>query len=367
MGRFSVIVLFLAACGDNSGQPSIVHTGGQDTFQPGGVGVPTPIYVPEVCGDLSWTTNTRNTAIDVSVVPRSSGAQVLTVPLAGGSMTGYSLDKAMNMQTIDAQLSINDKFTAVSASEVDGRLVATGVDATSIRVDLVADDLSGARQVAKLLPGTIADPAFQVADGINIVPVADAQGLRLETFDSAWNLTTTRVANTEAATGITAAKMDYSTVAAWSTATSCYMMTLFTAQPGPLATMPEACTSPRLAVDGATQHGQLVFESSGNIRILATQHTSFDGVSQLLRTKGTAPRVLWDGERFWISYLDQRGNIVVGYLDGGDSGHYISTAIDGATPVSSAYDLVMIAHQVWAVSFDETGYTAHRVCMENVN
>jgi hypothetical protein len=367
MGRFSVIVLFLAACGDSSGQPAIVHTGGQDTYQPGGAGVPIPLYAPQVCGDLSWTTNTQNTAIDVSVVPRSFGAQVLAVPLAGGAMTGYSLDKAMNLQTVGPELSINDKFTTVSASEVDGHLMSTAVDASSIRVHLIADDLSGAQEIAKLAPGYIAKPAFQAADGANFVPVADSQGLRLERFDATWNETTMRVANTEDATGLTAAVMDHSTIAAWSTKANCYMMTLFTPQPGPLATMPEACTAPRLAVDGATQHGQLVFESSGDIRILETQHTSFDGVSQLLRTKGTSPRVLWDGQRFWISYLDQRGNIVVGYLDGGDSGHYISTAIEGATPVSSAYELVLIAKQVWAVSFDETGYTAHRVCMEPTN
>jgi hypothetical protein len=77
--------------------------------------------------------------------------------------------------------------------------------------------------------------------------------------------------------------------------------------------------------------------------------------------------VLWDGQRFWISYLDMRGDIIVGYLDGGDTGHYISTAVFGPRPDASAYDLVMIAHQVWAVSFDATGYTAHRICIEPTN
>ena len=368
MGRFSTIVLLLAAaCGDNSNQPvSVTPPGGVDTTQPGGAGTPTPLYAPQVCGDLSWTTNARNTAVDVSVVPRPFGAQVLAVPLAGGALTGYSLDKHMDMMTIDAQLAINDTFTAVSASQVNGRLTSTALDASSIRVHVIADDLSGAQEVAKLLPGNITKPAFHVADGVNFVPVADDQGLRLELFDGSWQASTRRVATTEPATGLAAATMGYSTVAAWSTKANCYMMTLFTAAPGPLATMPEACTSPHLAIDSATQVGQLVFEGTDGIRMLTTKHTGFDGVSQLLRRDGTAPRTLWDGQRFWVSYLDARGDIVVGYLDGGDSGHYVSMAIVGPRPGMQAYDLVLIGGQVWAVSFDTSGYTAHRICIEPI-
>jgi hypothetical protein len=364
MGRFSAIVLVLSACGDNIGPPaSVTSPHPQDTNQPNAVGVPSPIYAPQLCGDLSWTTNSRDTAIDVSVVPRPFGAQVLTVPLAGGAIAGYSLDKQMDMQTIKPDLAINDTFTEVSASEVNGHLVSTAIDASSIKVDLIADDLSSAQQIAKLLPGQIADPAFQTSDGVNFVPVADDQGLRLERFDSAWQSTPIRVATTEPATGLAAAPMDRSTVAVWATKANCYMTTLFTAQPGPLATMPEACTAPRLAVDSATQVGQLVFEGTDGIRMLTTKHTSFDGVSQLLRQSGTSPRVLWDGQRFWISYIESRGDIIVGYLDDNDTGHYVSTAVFGPRPDVHAYDLVLIDGQVWTVSFDASGYTAHKLCI----
>jgi hypothetical protein len=368
MGRFSAIVLLLAAaCGDNLSQPGSGHPPpGGTTPQPTGDGVPTAFYAPQVCGDLSWTINSRNTAIDISVVPRASGAQVLSVPLAGGSLTGYSLTKAMDMQTVGAQLSISDTFTTVSASEVNGQLTSTALDASSIRVHVIADDLSSAQQVAKLLPGYISNPAFQTADGVSFVPVADDQGLRIERFNGAWTNSTMRVATTEPATGLAAAQMDYSTVAAWSTKANCYMMSLFTPAPGPLVTMPEACTDPHLAIDSTSQHGQLVFQGPDGIRMLSTQHTSFDGISQLIGRDGTAPRVVWDGQRFWISYLDLRGDIVVGFLDGGDSGHYVSTGVFGPRPGASAYDLVMIAGQVWAVSFDASGYMAHRICVEPV-
>lgn len=368
MGRFSAIVFLLAACGDNNvvAPPlGVDPLGGVDGTAPGPVALPTQ-FAPQVCGELSWTTSTVNTALDVAVVPRAAGAQVLAVPLAGGAMTAYSLDKAMNLQTISSQLAINDAFTQVSASVVNGQLTATARDATSIRVNLLASDLSSAQQVAKLLPGYVSKPAFQSSDGVSFVPVADDQGLRLERFNGAWQVSTMRVATTDPATGVTAAPMDYSTVAAWATKSSCYMMTMFTASPGPLATMPEACTSPHLAIDSTTQVGQLVYESVDGIRIEMTKHTSFANASQLLRPEGTSPRILWDGHRFWISYLDQRGDIVVGYLDGGDTGHYVSAAIIGAKPVASAYELVLIGGQVWAVSFDAAGYSAHRMCIEPV-
>jgi hypothetical protein len=163
---------------------------------------------------------------------------------------------------------------------------------------------------------------------------------------------------------MTAATMGHSTVVAWTTKASCYMMTMFVAQPGPTSST-AACPSPRLAIDSATQHGQLVFEATDGIRVRGTQHTSFAGESQLIAHAGSAPRVLWDGHRFWISYLDATGAIVVGYLDGGDSGKYVSTTVVGPKPGASAYELAMIDGQVWVVSFVSEGIAASRLCIES--
>jgi len=361
MGRILAGVLLLAACGDNGiDAPGANPPGGNDTMQPGGAGVPTAHYVAAVCGELSWTTSGGNGAIDVAVVPRSFGAQVLEVPLSGGAISGYTLSKQMDMQTVSPQITINSSFTTVAASEVNGRLTATGVDASSIRVNVIADDLSHATEVAKLAPGLISKPAFQVSDGLSFVPVADDQGLRVEAFDGAWNTTTTRVAATEPATAMTATQMQYATVAAWSTQASCYMMTLFRPAPGPLVHIAEACDSPHLAIDPASQKGVLVFQTADGIRMINTEHTGVLGPSQLLRLNGSSPRALWDGKHIWISHLDQRGDIIVGYME---DGHFHSAAVTGPHPVSSAYDLVLINGSVWTVSFDSQTYQADRMCI----
>jgi hypothetical protein len=362
MGRILAGVLFLAACADNGvEQPTTVNPPrGVDTIQPTGEGLPTAHFVPTACGELSWTISGGNNAIDVAVLPRSFGVQVLAVPLAGGAMSAYTLDKGMEMQTLQPALTIDDTFTSVSASVVRGRLTATGIDASSISVDVVADDLSRAQLVAKLQPGMIAKPAFQVSDGISFIPVADSQGLRIEQFDGAWDGTTTRVATTEPATGMTATAMGDATVAAWSTASSCYMMTLYTTAPGPLVHIPEACNSPHLAIDPASEKGVLVFEGTDGIRVIETEHAGVVGVSKLLRLYGTSPRALWDGKRVWISHLDQRGDMIIGYLE---NGKYVSSAISGPHPASSAYDLVMIDGSVWTVSFDADTYQADRLCI----
>jgi hypothetical protein len=158
--------------------------------------------------------------------------------------------------------------------------------------------------------------------------------------------------------------MGSSTVAAWATKTECFMMTMFTAQPGPMDKLPEACTSPQLAIDSATQIGHLVFEGNDGIHILETSHVRFVDASKLLRAGGTSPRVLFDGQRFWVSYLDASGQIVVGYLDGS---HLNSTTVVGPNPGARGYDLAMIAGQVWVVAFDGSGYSASRLCRTEVD
>jgi len=71
---------------------------------------------------------------------------------------------------------------------------------------------------------------------------------------------------------------------------------------------------------------------------------------------------VFDGSRYWVSYIDARGDIVVGYLDG--SNHLVSMALIGPKPARDAYELVMVDNHPWVFSVDPAnGYMAHRMCL----
>src|SRR3954470_1957597 len=126
MGRILAGVLLLAACGDNGvEEPGVNVPGSVDTVTIGGDGAAARL-APAVCGELEWTTSGGNGAIEMSVIPRASGAQVLAVPLAGGAIDGYALDKSLNLRTVTPSISIDSGYTDVSASLVGTTLTATG-------------------------------------------------------------------------------------------------------------------------------------------------------------------------------------------------------------------------------------------------
>src|SRR5512140_3542800 len=187
MGRFFASILFLAACGDNLQEgPGTHDPGGTNT---GGGLTPSPRTEPEVCGFAQWTTPpAADPAMVVSIVHRPYGATVLAVPQAGGTMTGFAVDDRMSIMTPPTKVAIDDIFSAVSASVVQNRLVATAVDADSVRVNLVNDDLTSPQQIAKLPGAFIAQPAVLQADGQTVIPVGGTNGLSLTTFDPSWGI-----------------------------------------------------------------------------------------------------------------------------------------------------------------------------------
>jgi len=71
---------------------------------------------------------------------------------------------------------------------------------------------------------------------------------------------------------------------------------------------------------------------------------------------------VFDGSRYWVSYIDARGDVVVGYLDANNQ--LISMGIVGGKPAHDAYELVMVDDHPWIFTTDPTnGYMAHRLCL----
>lgn len=353
MGRILAGFLFLAACvGDRPDvTPPAPGGGGEST---GGTSVTR--LVPQNCGDLTWQL-AQTGLVDFAAVAGARDFQAFSVPLAGGPVSVFAFDKGV--YNVKPALQIESGMTGVSASQIGNYVVATSTNASSIHITVLTPDLSTALPLAQVAPGLVAKSAFQVADWKWILPVADDQGLRIETFDQTWNPTAIRVATTDPAIAMTATQMQYATVAAWSTVTSCNLMTMYTAQTGAMTTVPGACLAPAMAIDPTTELGVLAYEGDDGIRMIGWDHQDVVGVSQLISLGGSSPHAVFDGTRVWISLLDADHHLVVGYVDGG---RFISTTFS-THPYGEAYDLVMRDGEVYAVTDLHDGFVAQHVCL----
>jgi hypothetical protein len=124
----------------------------------------------------------------------------------------------------------------------------------------------------------------------------------------------------------------------------------------------DACQNPRIAVDSGSLTGVLVFETGEGIRLALTDGADMLG-SKVVRDKATSPRALFDGKNFWVSYIDDRGQVNVGILDMATR-HVRTIAVDGPRPFDSSYELAMVEGSPWVFSVDEDGYAGHRLCVE---
>jgi hypothetical protein len=362
------MLLLLAACGDNLGDVDGVGPGPTDDVNPVGTATPTPRYVPSVCGVQSWTADLGTTrsgvGMNVSVAPRPEGAVMLATPRTGGSPIGIVLDTRMDMVSAP-KLGIDGTFTQVVASYAQDRVTATGVSDGAVTVHVLGDDISINSQSAKV-PGTqIADPAFYKSQHGVMMPVAGDDGLWFHLLDPSFNVVESKqVLATKPVRSMTAAQLGVAVMTAWSTDSECYLMLSSTFSAGPYTRVPFACPNPRISVDLKTGDGVVTFDSPEGVRALDIKAMLYGGggAARLLRPETSAPRTLFDGTNHWVSYLDSRGDIIVGFLDA--NGQPVTMSLAGPKPAQGAYELVMVEHSPWVFSLGDDGYSAYRMCVD---
>jgi hypothetical protein len=358
------MLVLLAACGDNLISDG-AGPGPADEVSPNGNATNIPRYVPSVCGVQTWQTNIAgDPAMNVSVAEVPGGAAVLATPRSGGKLTGFVLDTRMNMVSAD-KLPIDGLFTHVTASYVENRMVSTAVQGGSVFLHLLDNDLTNPQYTAKLPGSYVAEPAFFKTQADLVMPVAGDDGLWLYRFDDSFEPTgSVHVVPTKPARSFAAAQLGVALMTAWSTDSECYMMLTSTFSGGVDTRVPVACHDPRISVNQKTGEGVMVFDSPDGVRMMGIQTTQFGGGARVLRTGTSAARTLFDGTNFWISYLDERGDILVGFLDGNRQLITMSLAGEGSKPEAQAYELVMVDNNPWVFSLGTEGYTAHRMCID---
>ncbi|MDB4958021.1 MAG: hypothetical protein JWO36_5590 [Myxococcales bacterium] len=303
----------------------------------------------------------------VSVTGAIGGGTLLAVPRAGGTMTGFTLDGKMNIvgNPNGTKIGINESFTAVSASVAAGTLVSAGVDAGTIRLDLLNRDLSVDHQVAKIPGNFVGKPAVLYANGERLVPVAGDAGLTVHAFDASWGWLDSKDFPAKPATGMTTVQMGAKAMVAWSTASDCHVRMMTGLSTGVGSIMGTPCQNPRIATNNTFDNSVLVYQTDAGVQYQQIAHGVMDPPTQTVRLGATSPRVLFDGQRYWISYIDARGDLVVGFLDE-ETGHVVSMGLAGTSPKQGAYELAMVDGFPWAFSLDTSGYSAQRLCVNAV-
>ena len=355
MGRFFLMVVVLAACGDNlppddDGVPSL-----DKPDRP----IVAPRYVPAVCGVRAGDPSS-STDISVSVATLGHGAAMFTVPNTGGAIDGYLIDPRMNVSA-PTQLAIAGTFASASASVVDSRVVSTAIDGSGVRIDLLDADLGNPQYIATVAGTHVAEPSFYYAGNDLVMPVAGDDGLWLHRLaDSFEPLGSTQLLATDPVRALAATQLSTAMLATWSTDTDCYLMLTSRLAPGPYRHIAEACAQPRVAADPQTNIGVMVYAGVGGVQMMRFMGQSFDVQPTLVRESSRAPRVVWDGKRFWISFLDVRGDVIVGFLD--DRGEPVTMSLAGPQPDKAGFELAVVNGLPWVITLDATGYTAHQMC-----
>jgi hypothetical protein len=360
----AISLVVMTGCGDNlGGDGGNTDVTSGDNFPVEDTGVVSKL-VPEVCGVRSWDTVIPTAKdIDLAVVQMPQGAGILSVPKQGGYLTGFLVDaRGLIMSEIQGtKVRTDGTWTGVSAANIDDRLVVGLTDGVKTSVSVVRDDLGDFRELAVVDGGVLGDAPLVHSRGARVAAVGDVSGIVTSVFDQAWTQVGSEVLNVSAPISLTTATYGSDAIIAWSTENDCNLSRLAA---GTHSVQPFACRNAKLAMNFNDRSGELVFERGNGITLSDIRINSHGEIANEIPivSEGRSPRIAFDGERYWISYLNTHGDIVVGYLD--EDYSIVSTAIEFTRPAHDAYELAMIDGEMWLYSLDgDAGFGAHKLCL----
>ena len=319
--------------------------------------------VPEVCGSRRWdTVQPASKDLDLAVVATKLGATVLAVDRAGGNLDGFTLDgRGLIMGNVQGtKIRSDQRFTSVAAGVTDGRLVANLVSTDNkVHVTTISDDLSQEREIGLLDGSFSSDLPITHIRGERTSAVGGAAGMLLTTFNKVWTQTGIEPIARDVPTAMTGAAFGADTMLAWSTASAC---TLERVGANITSTLPAPCANPRLAASYAFHNAKLMWEQGEHVLFTDIDvNQTNELASEHVLARGSSPRIVFDGQRYWGSYLDTNGNVIVGYLN--DKASLSSITLADVQPMHDAYDLALLEDGVWVFSTDGAAFTAQKLCL----
>lgn len=363
MRPFLAISLMVIGCGDNLGAGG--DTGDHDL---GGAGIDNSgavvnKLIPEVCAAHAWPSVVATSKnLDLRAIPTEQGAAIYSVARDGSALYGFVVDaRGLIMGDTAGTKIVDGTFTSMSATQIDGRMIVAARDGTKVFVHMVRDDLGATTLLDTLSGALVGDTLMMYSRDNYVTALGGPSGIVTNTFSKNWSPLGSAIVDGDEPVSMTTARYGNDAVIAWSTHDSCHL-----ARPGggTHAVQSFKCENNRLAMNYAEKSGQMVFEDNGSIRrsdILVGAHNELANNNQLVPT-GASPRIVFDGRRYWVSYINAHGDITLGYLE--EDGSLASMAIEGVRPMNDAYDLAVVEGSVWVYAFDgDNRYTANKMCL----
>ncbi len=314
---------------------------------------PSYVAAPLVCDQKQWSiTPPSDLNVDLSIAPTPVGVSVVWAPRSGGNLSAIDLDASWSMTSDQSGTSIKTgTYYSASLGYTNGTLAEGESDGGAVKLDTVAADLSGVVEQDCPTTTMISKPPFLHAGSDTFAVAADWNGMPGMTtlpFSSSWVALGGALTETTASlTGLAAVDFGALAIVAWSTSDACYVEQLTAATAGTRSQASVPCPAPRLAASGSELG--LVFEAAGDVSIAVGDQATFSVAGATpLATGASSPRIAFDGNVFWYSYL-QGGMIEAGYRAPDGSRHEVGVAY---SPAHDAYELVIVAGSPWVFALD---------------
>jgi len=319
---------------------------------------------PTMCELSGWNTVAfPDPDVDLSVVQTPTGVTAAWIPVGGGALYAANIGTDWKLAGDPAGTMIKaGTWGRAAITLFDGTLIAAEAqfDQSDVKIDVVQPDLSGTSEVACPIARVVDVPMLH-AGADRVTPLTSEIGMTVLPFDASFSpmASMLTVPSTGSVIGMSATSLNTTAVVAWSTATTCYVqqvMDMATSM-GSQSAIP--CLSPELASDGTNV--VLVYEGPAGIFVSRGDVMEIGpDTATLLAPGGTAPHVVFDGTRFWVSYRDNGGNLAIGYL--ASDGSFLATSI-GTTATHDAFRLMLVNGAPWLFSAGAGGLGASRYCI----
>ena len=254
-----------------------------------------------------------------------------------------------------------------SASVFQHQLVTSGVAGDTAYVDLFPHGINAAtKRIGKVGATTLAQSSFLQLVNSTMLVTGGTDGVSLTQVGTHFDLGATMlVGASKPVTSLSATQYGQTILATWTTVDhECYVEHVAGFIAGNATHSMIDCDHARIASNIDNDEARIVFDGGGGLRLMHVSHMQIGGDSVLLRPLAAASRVVFDGLHYWVSYIDARGQIIVGFLDA--QSHLVSMAIEGPTPIGESYELSVIDGRVWVIAQDlQSGFTATQMCLAN--